>query len=251
MFTGIGLIAFGCIFGAASFGLFLGHCLGEERRSDPTRRAVQKLMTVIGILSALVMGLLIADSKANFDLRNREVEQFAANLTLLDRELMHFDSDATQARDLLRGYTARKLGLTWPKDREAKPAMHDAQGVQMLDGVQQWLRAMTPRTEVQREGRSNALKLVGELQQTSRLLVVQQDSPTPRPFVVVVIFWVSMLFLSYAIFAPLNMTVVAAMLISSFSMAVAVNLILDMEQPFAGFIRASEAPMRQALDEMK
>jgi hypothetical protein len=36
-----------------------------------------------------------------------------------------------------------------------------------------------------------------------------------------------------------------------FSVAVAVNLILDMEQPFAGFIRASAAPMRQALDEMK
>jgi hypothetical protein len=251
MFTGIGLIAFGCIFGAASLGLFLGHCLGAERRSDPTRKAVQKLMTVIGILSALVMGLLIADSKANFDLRNREVEQFAANLTLLDRELMHFGSDATQARDLLRGYTARKIELTWPKDREAKPAMHDAQSVQMIDGVQQWLRAMTPRTEVQREGRSNALKLVAELQQTSRLLAVQQDSPTPKPFVVVVIFWVSMLFLSYAIFAPLNATVVAAMLISSFSVAVAVNLILDMEQPFAGFIRASDAPMRQALDEMK
>jgi hypothetical protein len=45
MFTGIGLIAFGCIFGAASFGLFLGHCLTDEA----TRKAVQKLMTVIGI----------------------------------------------------------------------------------------------------------------------------------------------------------------------------------------------------------
>jgi hypothetical protein len=141
--------------------------------------------------------------------------------------------------------------LTWSKNREAKPAMHDPQSVQMLDGVQQWLRTMTPRTEVQREGRSNALKLVAELKQTGRLLAVQQDSEAPRPFVVVVIFWVSMLFLSYAIFAPLNVTVVAAMLISSFSVAVAVNLILDMEQPFAGFIRASVAPMRQALHEMK
>jgi hypothetical protein len=61
-------------------------------------------MTVIGILSALVMGLLIADSKANFDLRNREVEQFAANLMLLDREPLHFDTGATQARDLLSAH---------------------------------------------------------------------------------------------------------------------------------------------------
>jgi hypothetical protein len=66
-----------------------------------------------------------------------------------------------------------------------------------------------------------------------------------------IIFWVSLLFISHAIFAPLNATVVAAMFISSFSVAVAVNLILDTEQPFAGFIRASDAPMRQALDEMK
>ena len=50
MFTGIRLIAFGCMFGAASFGLFLGRCLSEERRSDATRKGGEHLMAVIGIL---------------------------------------------------------------------------------------------------------------------------------------------------------------------------------------------------------
>ncbi len=67
MFSRIGLIAFGRIFGAASLGLFSWPLSERGATSAPTRRAVQKLMTVIGILSALVRGLLIADSKANFD----------------------------------------------------------------------------------------------------------------------------------------------------------------------------------------
>jgi hypothetical protein len=34
-------------------------------------------------------------------------------------------------------------------------------------------------------------------------------------------------------------------------MAMAVNLIMDTDRPFMGFIRASKAPMLQALDLMK
>ena len=37
MFTGIGLIAFGCIFGAGRSGFFLAIVVSEERRIDPTR----------------------------------------------------------------------------------------------------------------------------------------------------------------------------------------------------------------------
>lgn len=249
MFTGVGLVAFCCIFGSALAGLFIGARLRYDFRTQATKDAVQNLMTVIGILSALVLGLLIAGTKTNFDTRSKEVDQFAANLTLLDRELAHFDMKDT--RDLLRAFTARQLALTWPKDRRHDPVMREAQTVQMLDDIQQRLRAWKPQNEAQKEGRTNAMQLANELQQTIRLLEVQQNSLTPRPFIVVVIFWVSVLFLSYAIFAPTNATVIAAMLVSSISVSMAVNLILDMDHPFSGFIRVPPIAMQQALDEMK
>jgi Protein of unknown function (DUF4239) len=251
MFTGIGLIAFCCIFGAGMAGLLLNRILPDDCKTENTQKTVLNIMTVVGILSALVLGLLIAATKANFDTRVKEVEQFAVSLTLLDRELMHFEQDGQGLRDLLRGYTARKIALTWPADRHLKPETHDAQTVQMLDDIEQALRNAPTQTESQREMRKDALQLSAELKRTSRLLVAQQSSTTPRPFLIMVVFWLSMLLLSYAIFAPFNAMVVAALLVCSVSVAAAVNLTFDTDQPFDGFVRVSPISMQQALDEMK
>ena len=65
MFNGIGLIAFCAIFVASAAGFFLGRKLPEGDRSDGTQRTVQNVMNVVGILSALVLSLLIAGTKAN------------------------------------------------------------------------------------------------------------------------------------------------------------------------------------------
>jgi hypothetical protein len=121
----------------------------------------------------------------------------------------------------------------------------------MLDDVEDRLRALTPQVEIQRAARSSALQLAGELKRTSRLLAVQESGHTPRLFLVVVIFWLSVLFVGYTIFAPLNATVIATIFAGAFSVSIAVNLIFDMDRPFAGFVKVSSVPMQQALEKMK
>jgi hypothetical protein len=250
MFVGLGLLSFFCICSAAIVGFLLQGRLGESERGEASQRTVLNVMNVVGVLSALVLGLLIAGAKTNFDTRSGEVEQFAANLTLLDRELTHLEPDAKESRDLLRAYTARKIALTWPAHRADAPVMHDPETVAELDEIQQRLRAWSPQSEAQREARANALQLIGEAKRTSRLLAIQQGNQTPRPFYVALTFWLSMLYLAHALFAPVNRTVVAAMLVGAFSVSLALNLIFDTEQPFAGFVKVSSAPMQQALSQM-
>jgi hypothetical protein len=251
MFSGIGLIAFCCIFGGGLAGLLLRRLLPEDHRSEATQRMVQITMNIVGILAAIVLGLFIASTKTNFDTRSKEIEQFSANLTLLDRELMHFGQQARDLRVLLRSFTNSKIALMWRTDGTAGPAVDEAETVQMLDDVEDRLRALSVQTDVQRAGRASALQLAGELKRTSRLLTVQQSSRTPRPFLIVIVLWLSLLFLSYALFAPLNGIVIATMFVSAFSVSVAVNLTFDMDQPFIGFIRVSSVPMQQALEQMQ
>ncbi|MDB5611081.1 MAG: hypothetical protein JWP25_7981 [Bradyrhizobium sp.] len=251
MFTGIGLIAFCCIFGAGVAGLLLQKILPQNQRTDAAQKMVQITMNVVAILAALVLGLLIASTKTSFDTRSKEIEQFSANLTLLDRELLHFGQEQKDLRALLRDFTTRKIAQTWPTDHGSQPAVDDVQTVQMLDDIEDRLRVLTPQTEIERLARSSALQLAGELKRTNRLLTVQESGRTPRPFLVVVIFWVSVLFVSYTIFAPFNATVIATMLVAALSVSIAVNLIFDMDQPFLGFIKVSSAPMEQALEKMK
>ncbi len=249
MFTGIGLIAFICIFGAGLLGLALRGFLPETHRADETRKTVHHVMAIVALLAALVLGLLVASTKSSFDTRSQEIEQFSANLTLLDRELAHF-KDATKMREMLRTFTARKIAQTWT-DREADSAKDAAASVQLLDEIESEIRSFSPANEVHIEGRKNALHIIRDLKRTSRLLSVQQISATPRPFLIVVVFWLSVLFLSYTIFAPLNGTVIAAVFVGALSVSVAINLIFDMDRPFTGFIKVSPVPMQQALDQMK
>lgn len=59
--------------------------------------------------------------------------------------------------------------------------------------------------------------------------------------------WFTILFIGFGLFARFDATVLATMLVCALSMAAAVFLILELEQPFWGLIRMSNAPLREAL----
>ena len=76
------------------------------------------------------------------------------------------------------------------------------------------------------------------------------DNPIPIPFLAVLMFWLTALFLGFGILAPPNGTVLAVLFVSAFSVAAAMLLILDLNQPFDGLIRLSTDPIRDALSEI-
>ena len=49
---------------------------------------------MISLLAALVLGLLVATAKNKFDTDNQQIEQFAANLMLLNRGLVNYGPEA-------------------------------------------------------------------------------------------------------------------------------------------------------------
>jgi hypothetical protein len=249
MLTGIGLIAFCSIGCAASLGFFIRRkFLPDDNHSEQTQKSVQAVMTNVGILSALVLGLLVASAKTNFDTTTGEVEQFATSLSLLDRDLARLGPENLTLRNSLRDFTTKMLALTWPADYRASSAVRDADVEQILDTMQDQLRSSDAQKNL--GNAASALQLLGELRRTNRLLTLQQGIRTPRPFLAVVVFWLSMSFLSYAIFAPLNRTVIGAMIISALSVSIALNMIIDMDRPFVGLIKVSSTSVRQALDQM-
>jgi nitric oxide reductase large subunit len=68
--------------------------------------------------------------------------------------------------------------------------------------------------------------------------------------VTVLIFWVSVLFLGFGLFARPNVTVLVTMTVGSISVAGAIFLILELNQPYSGFVRLSDEPIRAALNSM-
>jgi hypothetical protein len=67
---------------------------------------------------------------------------------------------------------------------------------------------------------------------------------------VVLIFWVSVLFLGFGLFARFHATLIVTLLVGAISVAGAIFLILELNNPYTGLIRLSDAPIRSALASM-
>jgi len=244
----IAAIIFGCVFSGALGGMLIRAAVPEHHLSQATQDVIKLGTGMIATLTALVIGLLVASARSSFDTKDIELRQFAANLILLDRQLVHYGAETKEARDLLRRYVVFKIDSTWPT--EASHPVTDATLWTLLEDVQDSLRKLSPTTDAQRWLQARALQISTDVARTRWLLDVQKDTAIPKPFLLMLTFWLTIIFGSFGLFAPRNATAISALLLCSLSIAGAVFLILDMDHPFVGVVQISSAPMREALAQL-
>jgi hypothetical protein len=100
------------------------------------------------------------------------------------------------------------------------------------DALYDVIAELVPQTDSQRSLRAQALSLALHLTRTRMLLLEQQGSSIPAPFLVVLIFWLTVIFASFGLFAPANATVVTVFVVSVLSMSGAIFLILELDRSF-------------------
>lgn len=237
----ISAIIFFCIFGSGLLGMWLGSILPENHLNAETKDVVKLGVGLVGTMAALLLGLLVASAKSSYDARNTELMQLSANTILLDRALAHYGPGTEEIRQTLKLTTARTIDQIWSKNGAALPSQSGA-GV-LFDKLQQ----LEPKTDAQRAIQSQAQSTMISIGQTQLLLFAQSSSSISTPFLVVVVFWLSVLFVSFGLFAPRNGTAIATLLIAAISVAGALLLILELDQPFSGLIQIPETPLRNAL----
>jgi hypothetical protein len=180
--TGTSLIVLLCTFGGALTGMLIRAVLPAHHFGDDAKGAVNLAAATVSVLTALVISSLVSSARVAFETTAGQVQEFSANLVLLDRVMAHYGPEIDEARDLLRRYTARKIELTWPKERARKPIMDDPAALEMLETVQDKLRALEPQSEAQHWLKSRALQVSGDLAQVRWKLAVENEGVIPRPF---------------------------------------------------------------------
>ena len=246
----IAVIVFSCIFGSALLGLFLRAALPEHHLSSESKDVVKLAMGLIATMAALVLGLLTASAKSSFDLQNAETVHTAADIIRLDRALARYGPETKEIRDLLKQAVAFRIHLTWPEDGSARKNLDSSEMTRGSEGLEDKIRELSPRNELQREFRSRALQISGDLLATRWLRMAQLSDPVPFVFLVVLVFWLSILFGTFGLFAPRNTTVIAALVLCAVAVSGSTFLILEMHRPFDGLIKISPAPMHYALSQL-
>jgi hypothetical protein len=238
-------LVFTSVFGGALCGMALRGILPEHHRSPESRDVVKLGMGLIATMSALLLGLLVASAKGSYDEQKSELTQLTAKLVFLDRILAHYGPEAQEIRQLLRGATSKAIDQIWPKDAGHGPPLTPIAA--HSDVVYDRIQELSPQNETQRALQTEAINTAIDIGQTRWLMFEQRGSAVSAALLIVVVFWLTVIFISFGLFAPPNGTVTAALLVCAISVSCAIFLILEMDRPFEGMLQISKAPLQDAL----
>jgi len=240
------LISFAFIFGGTLLGMLLRVKLPEPHLSADSKDVVRLGMGLVATIAALVLGLLIASAKTSYDERSTQVKQMTAKMILLDSLLERYGAETRPARILLRRI-APSLDRIWRDNRSASANATPYEASAAAEAFYDKLEELSPRNDTQRSLYARAIQISTDVAETRLMVFAQADNSIPMPFLAVLVFWLTIIFASFSLFARPNATVVAALFICALSASTSIFLILELSQPFAGLMRISSASLGSAL----
>ena len=236
-------ITFACVSGGALLGMFLpGHHLSTDDKD------VVRLGTgLIGTIAALVLGLLIASAKSSYDTQSTQVTHMTSNIVLLDNLLAEYGPETNELRNLLRRGVAVLADRMWRENSSDVAKVVPFEASDASDAFFAKLQQLSPQNDSQRSLQARAIQIATDIAQTRLLLFAQRNNSIPMPFLVVLIFWLTIIFGSFGLFAKPSATVFGSLFVFALSAAGAIYLVLELGQPFSGLMQLSSAPLRRVL----
>jgi hypothetical protein len=199
-------------------------------------------MGLVATMSALVLGLFVADAKGSFDGQKNALTDMCGRILQLDQYLSRYGPESADAKSALRTLVLRARDEMWnpPSTRVS------GWGEALYERVER----LSPSNEAQRSLRDQSLSLIREIGRTRWLMVAKQGGTISTPFLVVVVFWITITFVSFGYFAPPNATASVALFLAALSVAGAIFVTLEMDRAFTGIIRVSDGPVRAVLAQL-
>jgi hypothetical protein len=107
------------------------------------------------------------------------------------------------------------------------------------------LQALTPKDETPRSLKAEALAIGMGIGQTRWLMYDQTVDPVSVPLLIVLILWLTTIFISFGLLAPANLTVAASYFAAAPAISSAILLILEVYSPYTGLLHISAPPYAQ------
>src|SRR5262244_2543832 len=244
----VSLIVFACVFGGAVLGLVLARILPAHHLSEESKDIVKLGMGLVGTMAALVLGLLVASAKGSYDAQIADLTQLSANIVLLDHLLAEYGPETKEARASLRNAVVRFLDQIWSKGGARASGLQPP--LAPAETVYAKIQGLSPKDDAQRSLQSQALSIAMDLRKTRWLMYEQETRSVSLPLLVILVLWLTIIFISFGLFAPFNATVVSSLFLAALSVSGAIFLILEMYTPYVGVVQISDAPVRAIIENL-
>ena len=242
-------VAFAAMFGGGMIGILAARALPEHHLSDQSATVVKLSAAVVVSLTSLVLALMLSSANSSFSANAGIVKKLSSDLIHLDHLLRVYGPDANAARANLRAYATKKNDELFGVSKA--PATANRETADQLDALLDAIVSLSPADRRQTALVSQAQFLIDNVYAERWLLWENPGSTVPAQFLFVLIFWLAPIYVSFGLFAPANLTVIASFFLSALAVAGAVLLILELGDPVHhGWFQVSNEPMRRAVVEI-
>ena len=204
-----------------------------------------------------MLSLLITTVNGDFKKTDNDLRTFASMIVLLDGELDAFGPATAHTRSLLRQYTASAIASTWPGEPppagEYPKALPDGSDIDalvlgdMLHQAETEIRHLQPQDAGAEKVQAACLTRIAALLDQRWSLISEAHSSITPAFFVMMLFWLSIVFLSFGMTAPPNAVAATSIIMVALSVAGAIFVIMEQDGPLDGLLQVASEPMRHAL----
>jgi uncharacterized membrane protein YqgA involved in biofilm formation len=246
----IALVVLAVILAGAFAGWAVRQRLPAHHLDDETKNHVSVSMAMVATVSALVLGLLISNANTAFSVLGGEITALSAQILRLDQILRRYGPETGEAREMLRQYAELKTADLFPAD-PADVRLGDQSSYELLQRLEDSILALKPANARDKWWLDQAMTLAGKIGDTRWLLAQQVGQGTPKAFVALLVFWLTLLFASFGLFAPRNLTSAVTLTLCAVAVAGAIGMILELEKGFGELVHISPQAMRQAVNTLQ
>ena len=234
-----------CAVGGATLGLWLKRVLPDHHSDDKSKDVVRVSIGLVVTLVSLVLSLAVSTAKTTFSAAEGALRQSALEISQLTLYLQEYGPE-TEAirRSLSQQVTGSALRL-WPELEST--LKEDASGEAKPTAIAREILALKPQTDYQAWLKAQALVIASAQLQQGALVLVPAVETARAPMVLILCLWLSLVFISFGLFAPSHLTGKLAIAGCALSVAAAVYLVLELDHPYGGWIKVNPEPLLQVL----
>jgi hypothetical protein len=256
------IILFAFLVAGATGGFLLRAWIPEPHRNQPTIEFVRIVTALLVTFAALVMSLILASVRNSYDAAFHDRSHYAASLAELDSCMRDYGPELTEARAKLHGYTAAVIASTWPgepwpqgvellPDTAKMPRFGE---VPILAGIMNEIgiavAGLAPEDSLHQSLSARCTADYREVIDARWAVIEDVHGSLSPPFAAVLMFWLTLVFLSFGLQAPRNMLAGVAIGIGIVSVTSVMFVILDLDLPYGGLFGIPSTSMRLALTDM-
>jgi hypothetical protein len=246
----IAFFVFAIILAGAFAGAVARRYVPQHHLSEETKSVVSISMAVVATISALVLGLLLSNANSSFSAVQGQVNAMSAQILRLDQLLRRYGSETKLAREKLREYAERKRDDLFPNN-PADIRLSDQSTYDLLQEVEDLVLSVKPADARDQWWLAQAMTLASKIGDTRFLLAQHSGRGTPQAVLLLLVFWLTLLFASFALFAPSNMITNATLTLCALAIAGSIGMILELERGFGGLVQVSPQAMNHAVSALQ